>query len=91
MSKLKPSGWCEVCRTRKATCCHEKFPDRQANRRLYGDLLYLRPNTQFVCIECNAGHCMRGKGLVEWDEFQFCNALGIEPKSKVAIAKRRFA
>lgn len=34
---------------------------------------------------------MRGKGLVEWDEFQFCNALGIEPKSKVAIAKRRFA
>jgi len=37
-------------------------------------------NIQLVCADCNVSHA--GTGLIHWDEYQFCEALGIKPRSK---------
>lgn len=84
---VKIIGLCEACHTRKATQLHEKFPDTQSNRKLYGELLYDRRNTQIVCAYCNASHAGHGKGLITWNELEFCDALGIEPLSKTGRLK----
>lgn len=52
-------------------------------RNLYGKLMDDKRNIQICCYDCNTSHA--GIGLTHWSEKQFCNALGINPKSKVKI------
>jgi hypothetical protein len=62
---------------------HHKFPQRKWARRLYGKLLDDSRNIQMVSANEHAGH--NGKGLIFWTEKQFCEALGIEMRSKAKI------
>lgn len=90
IKKLKPFGLCESCGRYKATQLHEKFPATKSNLKLYGDLLFERINTQYVCENCNGSHAGVGRGLIIWTEIEFCEASNIEPRSKTAQQKKRF-
>lgn len=60
---------------------HHKFPQTKLNRKLYGDLLEdLRNLQEPVCGNCHAGHA--SPKLIYWREWEFCEALGIEPRSQ---------
>lgn len=62
---------------------HHKFHNTKWARKLYGTLLDDRRNIDDVCGDCNTSHA--GIGLVHWTEKNFCEALGIEMRSKVKI------
>ena len=62
---------------------HHKFHNVKWARELYGNLMNHPLNIQRVCNGCNGSHA--GLGLIHWNETQFCNALGIEQRSKVKI------
>lgn len=77
---------CEVCRIRKASQLHHKFSQTKWAKKLYGDLIHDFRNITFVCADCHSSHA--SPDLVHWDEQTFCDALGIEPRSKTAQSKR---
>jgi len=64
---------------------HHLFSDTRKNRELYGGLLDEDENIFLIC-----GDCHDWKPLPKFTEIEFCNALGIEPRSKVAQSKKRF-
>lgn len=74
----------------KCTCCdrlgpldaHHKFPKRKWAMRLYRDLIHSQANIQFACNGCHASHA--SPNLIHWNEQQFCEALGLQPRSKTA-------
>jgi len=66
---------------------HHKFSQTKWARRLYGKLLDDPRNIQIVPAEENISHA--GKSLIMWDEHEFCQALGIEPRSKVAQSRKQ--
>jgi hypothetical protein len=90
MKKIPIHGMCEVCHTKKATQRHEKFPQSKINLRLYGDLIYHRDNTLLTCSNCNTSHAGKAWGLTVWGEREFCEAMGIVPRSKTLQAKIKF-
>ena len=70
------------------TCCykpasqvHHKFPQRSWAKKLYGNLIHDKRNLQEVCDKCHIGK--ESPKLIHWTEQQFCEALGIEVRSKV--------
>ena len=60
---------------------HHKFHRVKWAVALYGKLMDHPLNIEKVCNGCNGSHA--GLGLTHWTEQQFCEALGIEPRSKV--------
>lgn len=76
---------CEVCRTKQATQMHHRLSQTKWARRLYGPLIDDCRNIQFVCTDCHSSHA--SSGLTHWSEQDFCNALSIEPRSKISKMK----
>lgn len=62
---------------------HHKFSQRKWARKLYGKLIDDPRNIQMVDANIHAGH--NGPGLIFWTEKEFCEALGIEMRSKCRI------
>jgi hypothetical protein len=72
---------CESCDDNKMFLqFHHKFPQTKVNKKLYGDLIHSDVNRQLVCENCHTSHA--SKGLIHWSEREFCEALGIAPRSK---------
>ena len=71
---------CECC-YKRATQVHHKFPQRSWAKKLYGDLIHDKRNLQNVCSGCHIED--EHPKLIHWTEAQFCEALGIEIRSKV--------
>lgn len=77
----------------KCTCCgnvgpldsHHKFSQTKWAKRLYGELIHAPANIQFACNGCHASHA--SPNLIHWSEAEFCQALGLEPRSKTARAR----
>jgi hypothetical protein len=67
-----------------ATQIHEQYGDTKDNRRLYGRLIDDSINAKPSCAHCNVGHA----NVTVWNEYEFCEALGIEPRSKVAQMRK---
>jgi hypothetical protein len=73
----------------RCTCCdkvgpldvHHRFPQKKWALKLYGDLIHAPANQQLACSDCHASH--RSTKLIHWSEAEFCEALGLEPRSKV--------
>ncbi len=72
---------CSCCRQRIATQKHHKFPQRVWAKKLYGDLIHDKRNLQDVCYTCHIG--APHPKLIHWSEDQFCDAVGVKPRSKV--------
>jgi len=70
---------CEICKKKIATHGHHKFPQTKKNHSLYPEHIHDHRNIQNCCFWCHIGH---SKGLIKWSEIEFCDALGIEPRSK---------
>ena len=81
--KRKPPahGMCEACRKKRGNQWHEKFPQRKWALKRYGQLIYRPENSMWCCEDCNPSHA--GLGLIHWNEKEFTEALGIEPRSKL--------
>lgn len=62
---------------------HHKFHNVKWAREIYGKLMDHPLNIEKVCNGCNGSHA--GIGITHWSEIEFCNALGIIPRSKVKI------
>jgi len=69
----------------RATEKHHLYSDKQQHRKLYGDLIDHDRNIQFLCYNCH--HC---KSLKKMTEKEFCQKLGIKPRSKTERQKARF-
>lgn len=65
---------------------HHRFPQVKWAKRLYGQLIHDKRNLMTVCADCHVGHA--SPKLVHWDEQEFCVALGIEPRSKLARGRK---
>jgi hypothetical protein len=76
------AGFCSCCDTHTSLEHHHKFGQHGWRRKLYGKLLDDARNIQWACSGCHASH--RSTKLVHWTEAEFCAALGIQPRSKVA-------
>lgn len=87
--------WCESCRKKRATQRHHRFSQTNDNIRLYGkgnpfdgiDWINDKRNIQYACADCNSSHNGQGRGLITWNEYEFCRAMRIMPRSKTAQAK----
>lgn len=73
---------CELC-NKRADHAHHKFSQTKLNRKLYGDLLDDSDNICFLCYNCHLN-----KPIPKFTEIEFCEALGIEPRSKTEIFKK---
>lgn len=73
---------CEICCKIHNNKPHHKFSQNKYNRKYYGILLDDPINLQYVCWDCHCSHA--SSKLIIWNEFQFCEAIGIEPRSKQA-------
>lgn len=80
---------CEACGVHLGVQRHHKFSQTVWARRLYGDLLDDARNIMMTCPWCHASHL--STKLVHWDERAFCDAMGIEPRSKIAHQTREDA
>jgi hypothetical protein len=76
---------CDCCKKNLATQKHHKFPQRKWAKNLYGDLIHDNRNLQDVCYNCHIGD--EHPRLIHWTEKQFCDALGIQMKSKIGRQK----
>jgi len=74
--------WCEKCGKKQATEIHHRFSQTKANKSLYGKLIHHPKNLQKICYNCH-----HTKALDKWSEKEFCQALGIEPKSKSSVMR----
>lgn len=73
---------CPACHSHKTSWQkHHKFHNVVWARNLYGYLMDDFRNIQFVCSNCNTSHA--GIGLTHWTEKEFCENIGIEPRSKI--------
>ena len=72
---------CECCKVNLSTQVHHKFNQRKWAKKLYGELIHDPRNLQGVCYICHIGN--PHPKLQHWTEQQFCEALGIEPRSKL--------
>ena len=60
----------------KATERHHMFSQNKVNRKLYGNLLDDPRNIQMLCYDCH-----HNKPVKKLSEIDFCELLGIEPRS----------
>jgi len=74
---------CEIC-GKPATDKHHLLSQTKRNRKLYGMLLDLSMNIMYLCNDCHLN-----KSIPKLTEKEFCEILGIEPRSKSGIKVRR--
>ena len=80
--KFGTSKLCPCCKKYStAFQRHHKFSQTKWARKLYGDLLDDPKNILNVCAGCNTSHSH--PDLIHWGELEFCQALGIQPRSKL--------
>jgi len=73
---------CQICCEHPAEHVHHLFSQSKRNRELYGKLIDHPLNTIPVCSVCHLW-----KGVPKFTEKEFCDKLGIEPKSKTEKMK----
>lgn len=78
---------CEICGSSQWIQIHHKFHQNRANKRLYGDLIHHPKNRQYVCNKCHIAE--PSSRLIEWSEYDFCAALGLEPRSEEAHRRKQ--
>lgn len=79
---------CPACKRMKTIFHkHHKFHNTKWARNVYGKLIDHCLNIDVVCADCNSSHS--GIGLTHWSEREFCEALGIEMRSKHGIYSAR--
>jgi hypothetical protein len=83
----RPQGLCQACGKRPASQIHHKLSQTKVYKKLYGDLIHHEKNRQYVCNECGPSHA--GSGLVFWTEYEFCKAMGLEPRSESARRRKQ--
>lgn len=71
---------CEVCQRRRSQHRHHMFSQTKLNRKLYGKLIDDARNILFLCEKCHSN-----TRELKYTELQFCEALGITPKSKTGL------
>lgn len=71
---------CECCGIRTAEQLHHKFSQTKINKRLYSELIHHADNIQWCCADCHVSHA--SPNLIHWNEKQFCEHFGIDPRSK---------
>jgi rRNA maturation endonuclease Nob1 len=70
-------GICERCGKYDQLQLHHRFSQTKLNKRLYGLLIHDQRNLQKICYQCH-----HNEPLEKWTEEEFCEVLGIEPRSK---------
>jgi predicted CXXCH cytochrome family protein len=78
-------GQCTCCGTIGYLDAHHKWPQTKWAKKLYKELIHAPINIQLACNGCHAGHS--SPKLIHWTEKQFCEALGIQPRSKTERGK----
>lgn len=76
---------CQVCFKNLATQIHHKLSQTKLYKKLYGHLIHDIRNLVHVCADCHLT-----KPIPKWTEREFCEALGITPRSKVEKQKMLF-
>ena len=77
---------CELCNGTVLIQRHHKYSQVKWARKLYGYLLDDERNIMWVCGNCHASHA--NPKLIHWNELDFCQALEIEPRSKLFRSKK---
>ena len=83
--KLPHSNLCECCGKNPWSDLHHRFSQTKWAKRVYGAMIHDPRNLQKVCNGCHASHA--NPNLERWSEKEFCDALGIEMKSKVGMTR----
>ena len=74
---------CEICGRDKLINRHHKYARYKYRAVLYPEID--EPiNIQVLCSNC---HLSKAKGIVIWNEVEFCEAMGIEKRGKVHETK----
>jgi len=84
LNKVKVLCETEGC-SKNAIHHHHIYSDSKEARKLYGSMVDDDRNIILLCEDCH-----NWKPLLKYTEWEFCEALGIEPRSKVARGKARF-
>lgn len=74
---------CEVCGTRQATERHHKLSQTKLYKKLYGELIHNKKNLVDICYQCH-----HNEAVPKWSEKEFCDALGIQPRSKTERSRK---
>ena len=73
---------CVLCGSMRQLQRHHKFSQSKWAKKLYGELIHDARNIVILCANCHLN-----KPIPKWNELEFCNVLGIDPRSKTAQAK----
>jgi len=71
---------CEICGIYTYLQAHHKFSNTKLNRKLYGKLLDHEKNIMVLCQSCHTN-----EKALKFTEREFCEALGIEIRSKTGL------
>lgn len=74
---------CPLCTKRRATQWHHKFSQTKNNKKLYPDYIHKPQNLIYICAPCHMS-----KSVPKLTEHEFCDIMGIEPRSKSAQIRR---
>ena len=75
---------CGHCHKKPAEQRHHLYSQTKWARRVYGDLLDDPRNILLVCSDCHLS-----KPIKKFTEYEFCRALGIPPRSKTELARKK--
>jgi hypothetical protein len=68
---------CEHCQERRAEHKHHLFSQTKKNRELYPEYIDSELNIMYLCHVCHLN-----KSILKYNEKEFCEMLGIKPRSK---------
>lgn len=68
---------CDNCGIRTGNESHHLFSQTKLNKKLYPEFIHHKDNIIFLCYDCH-----HNKPVKKWNEKQFCEHFGIEPRSK---------
>lgn len=68
---------CQMCKEKEAEHIHHMFSQSKVNIGLYGDLIHHPENIMILCSVCHLN-----KTVKKLTEIEFCQTIGIEPRSK---------
>jgi hypothetical protein len=71
------NGLCKICKVRPYEQGHHLFPQTKLNRKLYPDFINDERNKIMLCSICHLN-----KSVPHYTEKEFCEIMGIEPRSK---------
>ena len=81
---MKHYRHCEKCFSKVADHRHHLFSNTKINRLLYGKYLDYPKNIMYLCSDCHLN-----KAVPKMTELEFCEKLGIKPRSKNLKFKNR--